>query len=430
MKLDKFDTTVLETSGNASDVMFELYGDTIGKNNAEKQMAGVRKHLRFKQSLDVGEDRKVGEMEECVIKADGSRVSKRMLIMSEEDSKDPIRVMELMGYDPLQWKLEWCKTRRNYWDVTIKNSQKVGIKHTNNAYMCEVRVTPLQNVLTTRMVSEIFDALPSIQLETYHPRKINGNLLEIQIVDPHLGMLAWHSETEGVDYDLKEAEKDIRYVINSIKQRVKQYNLKIDQIVFPIGQDYFHFDTSQGTTTKGTPLDTDSRWQKMYQTGVRILVWAVEELRKIAPVRCMYVASNHDKMLSYTATLFVRAYFRDCKDVAVDISPAPRKYIRYGKCLIGLAHGVEEGKRINDVMQVERKKDWGETDFHEWHLAHFHSKKSEEIGGVYVQYLPPIVPTDSWHKTKGYLGAIRSAKAFVWDKNEGLQLTIDVNITG
>jgi len=442
MRLDKFDINVLEQSGDAQSILYEMYGKEIGSNNAVKQLAGIRTHLNYKKSAS--DDRPIGEMEETVFKEDGSLVTKRDLILSETESQDPTFVMKAMGYDPLQWKLNWLKTKRGYWDVSMKlrtrgeddesgkpTYQEIPTKKTNHTYRCEISISPIQNILTESMVKEIFDELTHSEIcpETIHTRKMSGKLLEVQIVDPHLGLLAWKAETEDADYDLKNVERDIKYATNSIVSRVKQLDLKIEQIVLPIGQDYFHFDTTISTTTKGTVMDTDSRWQKMYQTGVRILVESVQALRQIAPVKCMYVASNHDKMLSYCATLFIGAYFRNCKDVEVDISPAPRKYIRYGKCLVGLGHGAEEGKRINNVMQVERKEDWGETIYHEWHLAHFHSKKSEEIGGVNVIYLPPIAPRSSWEKEKGYVGSLRTATAFVWDKNLGKILTIDVNIT-
>ena len=49
MKLDGFDSHVLAQSGDAQEIMRDIYGDDIGKNNAEKQLAGIRKHLAYKR---------------------------------------------------------------------------------------------------------------------------------------------------------------------------------------------------------------------------------------------------------------------------------------------------------------------------------------------------------------------------------------------
>jgi len=143
MSLNKFEQEVLEASGDASELMLRFYGKPIKKNNAEKQMAGVRTHLRYMQANDPNANRAIGEMEETVVKADGTVTTKRLLLLSEEESKDPKRLMELMGFDVLQWTLVSCKVRRNYWDVTMKlssgadeNGIKVEIPHkeTNHAF--------------------------------------------------------------------------------------------------------------------------------------------------------------------------------------------------------------------------------------------------------------------------------------------------------
>ena len=77
MRLDRFDIKVLDQSGNAQEILYEMYGKEIGENNAVKQLAGIRTHLNYKRSMS--NDRPIGEMEETVFKADGSLVTKRDL---------------------------------------------------------------------------------------------------------------------------------------------------------------------------------------------------------------------------------------------------------------------------------------------------------------------------------------------------------------
>ena len=112
--------------------------------------------------------------------------------------------------------------------------------------------------------------------------------------------------------------------------------------------------------------------------------------------------------------------------MSLNTSPYPRKYITYGKCLIGYSHGSEEGKRIDVLMQQECPT-WSETLWREWHLGHLHSEHSREIGGIIVRNISSITSRDEWHTTSGYQ-AIRKAQAFVWDKNSGKVLTIDSNV--
>jgi hypothetical protein len=421
MILDQFDQDVLSASGKAKDLIYEFYGSRISQNNAEKQIAGIRRHLRHKKKLD---KIRGSEMEEIHVKADGSQTTKRLLWLSEEDKKSPTRILDLMGYDPMQWKLNWHKMKRAYWDVTIKNDAKEGVKHTNHAFMVEVSVSPIQDILTFDMVKETLEGIIVQKPEKIRYKDQCGLLLEIPIVDFHLGLLAWGEET-GADYDLKIAESLYKNTIMDFISRVQQYGLKIERILFPIGQDFFNSDTTDNTTTKGTRLDSDTRWGKLFSTGVELLVWSVEQLRRVAPIDVFHIAGNHDKVLSYCATEVLRAYFRETEGVSVTVSPMPRKYYQFGKCLIGFAHGADEGRRIKDLMQVEAPKMWGETKFREMHLGHLHSESVEEQAGVIYRHIGTMKTTDAWEKDMGFVGAIHKSQAFLWDKEKGKQLTID-----
>jgi hypothetical protein len=368
-------------------------------------------------------------LNETVIKNDGSRTTRRMMLLSESDANDPIRLMQLNGFDPLKWELVNCKTRRNDWDVTMKLKDDDGVelphRETNHAYRIELTVKPIQTALTTEYIREVFEGLeiPALSQVKYKP----GNLmLELPIMDLHLGKLAWAEET-GQDYDLKIAGELYRETVTDILSKIAYCQMRFDRIIFPVGQDFFHVDNSTSMTTSGTQVDTDTRWQKMYAKGVELLVWTIEQLRQMAPVEVMYVPGNHDKTFSYFAIYTLYAQYQRCKGVTVDLSPAPRKYVRYGVNLIGFSHG-KEGKRIQHLMQQERPEDWGATQFREWHLGDLHHEEAMEIGGVKIRRISSVTALDAWHAEKGYM-AQRMAQAFVWDKERGRQFVIDSNVS-
>ena len=421
MILDQFDQDVLSASGKAKDLIYEFYGAKISQNNAEKQMAGIRRHLRFKRKMETP---KPSGMEEMQINSDGSRITKRMLWLSEDDKKSPERIAELMGFDVLQWEINYCKVKRSYWNSITKNGDGEGEKHTLHAYNCELSVKPIQDILTMDMVRETLEGIESIKPEKIKIKKQEGWLLEIPIVDFHLGLMAWGKET-GADYDMKIAESLYKSTILEFISRVQQYGIRVERILFPIGQDFFNSDTTDNTTTKGTHLDSDSRWGKIFSTGVELLVWSVEQLRRVAPIDVFHIAGNHDKMLSYCATEVLRAYFKDTEGVDITVSPMPRKYYQFGKCLIGFAHGADEGRRIKDLMQVEAPEMWGQTKFREMHIGHLHSESVEEKAGVIYRHIGTMKTTDAWEKDMGFVGAIHKSQAFLWDKEKGKQLTID-----
>jgi len=423
MPLDNFDRRVLELKGDPSFVIKKLYNRKVNINNAKKYMTGIRMHLDGKaNALPIDEDNGMN-MEEVVVKADGTKTTRRMLMLSEEDKKDPARVMMLMGYDPIQWKLISLRTRLADWNTTIKNIDKEGVKYTNYAHSVDLTAKPIQNQITSDIVRQVFENLKPPKLETIK-YTAGGMMLELPILDFHLGSIAW-AEESGEDYDLKIAVKLYKDTVLDILSRIKGYGLQIERIIYPIGQDFYHVDTTTSTTTHGTLVHADLRWQKIYSVGVDLLIWTVEHLRQLAPVECMYVAGNHDKATSYYATVTLDKYYEKLKSVQIDVSPTPRKYIQYGKCLIGYSHGKEEGKRIEHLMQTEMPEAWGETCWREWHLGHVHHETAKEVGGTTIRRLSAMVATDVWHNDKGFIGATRRAEAYVWDKDKGRQLVID-----
>ena len=242
-------------------------------------------------------------------------------------------------------------------------------------------------------------------------------MLEVPIVDLHLGKLAWAPET-GENYDYKIARQRYNYVIEDVIGRAK--GRAIEKILFPISNDFFHYDTIDMTTTAGTPQDSDMRWPKMYSIGVEMLIRSIDELQEIAPVEVLLVPGNHDRMTGYYAIIYLFAGYRNDPDVKVYVDPKTRKYFEYGSSLIGFSHGDKEKGRIWGNMSVEAAKAWGRTKYREWHLAHEHSETVKEQDGIILRRLSSITGTDTWHADKGYVGAIIKQQCFLWHRDKGL----------
>ena len=245
----------------------------------------------------------------------------------------------------------------------------------------------------------------------------NGYLLEVPIVDLHLGKLAWSPET-GENYDYKIARQRYHNVINDIVSRSQVR--PIEKILMPISNDFFHFDTISQTTTAGTPQDSDMRWPKLYSVGVEMFVKSIDQFREIAPVEVILIPGNHDRMTGLYAISYLYAWYRNDADVTVQVDPKTRKYFEHGNSLIGFGHGDKEKGRIWGLMSIEAAKAWGRTKYKEWHLAHEHSESSKESNGIILRRLSSITGTDAWHYEKGYVGAVPKQQTFLWDKEKGL----------
>jgi hypothetical protein len=137
------------------------------------------------------------------------------------------------------------------------------------------------------------------------------------------------------------------------------------------------------------------------------------------------VPGNHDRLMSWHLVHDLKGWYRNCPDVDVDDEPRPRKYVEYGKSLIGFTHGNEEKHaRLPNLMATEMPAAWARTKFREWRFGHFHIRRETEYvsvdthEGTVIRILPSLSGIDAWHFHKGYVG-VRAADAFIWSKDRG-----------
>ena len=422
--MNAFEEQVINAPGNAQEKMRRLYGKELAYNNAKKYLAGIKLHLGMMERLN--KTSQEYSQEETTFNKDQSQTIKRDIYLSEDEAASPTSVMKKCGFDSMLWEVVTCKLVSGSWDVTIKNLEGEGELHTNRKYSVTLTVKPLGGKLTSDQIIEVFKKLSPTKL-TQYKHNPGDYMLELPIMDFHLGKLAWGDETGQDDYDLKIAEKLWKDTVTDILSKVSVLG-DPEYILFPVGQDFFHFDTPRVTTTAGTQLDSDTRWQKMFTKGVELLVWAVEQCHALAPVKVMWVPGNHDQMLSYAAVVGLSQRYAHTESIDVDLCPTPRKYHLYGDNLIGFAHGENEGKRLEGLMQIEASEMWGKSIFREFHMGHLHTESSVTKNGIVFRRISAITATDAWHSEKGFIGSVRQAQAFVWDREQGLQVIVNSNV--
>jgi hypothetical protein len=259
--------------------------------------------------------------------------------------------------------------------------------------------------------------VPSVKVKT--PTKSTGRALEIAIPDLHIGKLAWSEETGGANYDTKIAEQVFDAAVDALIERTSSY--KFDRVYLPVGNDFFHSDTKQGTTTGGTILDTDSRYQKSFIAGRRMITRAINKLMQLAPVEVIMVQGNHDCLGVWHLGDSLECYYHATPHVHVRNEPNPRKYVQYGQVMLLFFHG-DKGKAPDWplLMATEQPAMFGSTKYREAHVGHIHQSRVTEFHGVKVRVSPALCSADAWHSENLYVGNLRGAEAYVWDAKEGL----------
>lgn len=136
------------------------------------------------------------------------------------------------------------------------------------------------------------------------------------------------------------------------------------------------------------------------------------------------VQGNHDRLLTLAIQWGVAQHFRNCAGVEIDTTATMRKYEEWGHCLLGLTHGDTARKRLQTLMQVERKEAWGRSRVREWHHGHLHSEASTVTdGGLTIRQHLAICPPDGWSAAEGYVGAPRGMDTYLYHKDGFLRGT-------
>jgi len=435
--VNDFIRAVLDAEGSPQEKMMKFFGKLLAYDNAKKYWRGATMLATSIAAQEAGRQGTYKSEEEITFNKDSSRTIKRDIEMTEEEASSPESIMKKLGFNPLLWQVVSCKITKGNWDVTLKLDKTEtadGVvtkttspsRSTNYKYSIVLTVKPITTKLTDKMLEYAFLDIEIPDVQEYSYTK-GGSLLELPIMDFHVGKLSIPEETGSFEYNMEVAETLFKKTVLDILSKVDKYELSIERIIFPVGQDFFHIDTPKGTTSSGTPLEYASNWQTIFSKGVELLVWAIEQLRAVAPVEVMYVPGNHDEMLSYCAVVGLYHTYSATDSVTVDISQTTRKYFSYGNNLVGYSHGREEGRRIAGLMQIEVPELWGESKYREWHLGDLHQEGTKEENGIIIRRISSITAADSWHAKKGYVGAVRKASAYVWDKNNGLELIINSN---
>lgn len=365
-------------------------------------------------------------------------------------------LLEFANVDMDVWEVETYEIKQNSWDVTMKNKDTDltyvsglasgyakqipgGCTKTNRQFYIKARLKKRTDYTATRkfrqeMIDELREFSPKVGLKEYKSK--SGNMLEVNIPDLHIGKLAWTEETGFRNYDVKIALERFRNSVDEMfAKAVKEEQL--ERILFVVGNDLFNSDTAYPytQTTAGTPMQDDVRWQKVFRSGRQLIIEYILKFAEIAPVTVLIIPGNHDFQKSFYLGEVLEAYFAGNENVTINNSPRTRKYVTWGKCLLGFAHGSgkDEGiTRLLNNMKHECAEFWGKTVYREFHCGDIHHYKeikqrgsskdidlyAEDIDGVVIKYLRTLMFNDEWEAKKGFISQ-KGAHMFIWNKEDG-----------
>lgn len=341
-------------------------------------------------------------------------------ILSLED------LIEFFEVDTEIWEVERWKA--NTWDANAGNGTTMPLyqvtatfKKKRAAVFAKNEIADIKKRALEELSMQAAGFKNSFSPKVYRETRLSsGNMLEINVPDLHAGKLAWSKETGYGNYDTTIALDLFETAVLALLAR--NAHITFDRIVFVVGNDLSHSDTIGGTTTRGTQLDNDSRYHKVFVRIRERLVKIIREyLLPVAPVTIIGCPGNHDKTTAWHIVDSLEQRFFDNADVEVMNDPVERKYFQWGEVLLMFTHG-DTGKKADYplTMAQEEKVKWGNSTYREIHTGHIHQTMLQEFHGVRVRVLPALCEPDAWHAASNFVGNLRTAEAYAWNNKTGL----------
>jgi hypothetical protein len=372
-----------------------------------------------------------------IVRSGGGAPEKGESFTFEQKNNDALAELNTKRVVTLEDLLTHCKVDLSVWrvDKWVANKWEVGAKDAAG----NVVVSPLYQVKawlvrsdvvahTEAAIEHLLKRIKPKDAPPPHKTTVQRHVLEVAVPDLHIGKLVV-APNGSRTYDTATAVHRFKDAVTRLLAKAVGSGVEISRILLPVGNDLLHVDNGKNTTTNGTPQDVDGLWHEAFVAAEEAILWAIEHLRTVAPVDVVMIRGNHDSERVFSLGRIFKAYFRNDDQVTFDLSPHSRKYYAFGNNMVMFSHG--DGEKVSDlplIMATEAPKMWAESIYREAHLGHFHHKKtSDEFTGVRTKFLPSLAESDFWHSHKGYIGNVKSAEAYLWSADGGIETTFHVN---
>jgi hypothetical protein len=263
----------------------------------------------------------------------------------------------------------------------------------------------LDNEKILENVKSMIDSM-SENVPTFNgPEKVTETSDDIITVipfgDPHIGLKTYVQEV-GEDFDLNTAKNEL---CNAVEYLVKTVPPSSRCVIINLG-DFFHNESIFNQTThSGHSLDVDGMVPDMINIGITAMRTAIETaLQYHDTVEVINNTGNHDEVLSHALSYTLHNVYENEPRIIINTDPTYRKYVRFGKVLIGSTHGNKtKDNELPLIMATERPVDWGETEFRYYFRGHHHHSAKKEYSGCLVEQFRTLAPNDSYAHNNGYL---------------------------
>lgn len=307
--------------------------------------------------------------------------------------------------NPSEYKLStyWSKAKEKGWQVSA-NFTKV---NKNDSLMENFK--------------EFLSAYktPHLPFPTSIKSKYADKCALISLPDAHIDKLTLDGES------INKKIQTYYEVLNSLVHSASGA-FALEEIVFVVGNDFYHTDSVNNTTTKGTPLQVNTSWDDAYMKGFDLMVKSISFLKKnCKTLKIILMQGNHPFTKEFYLTHALEVYFANDPNITFDKVTRNLKVHQYGETLLCFNHGNNVNDKLPLAFATSFYKEWGQCKYKDIIIGDKHHNTEKlfrsqgESFGVRMRMLPSLSGTDKWHDENLFINAIQSGICLVYDKTKG-----------
>jgi hypothetical protein len=363
----------------------------------------LNKQRREKTAEDTERDNYIVELETALVKVSNEKGTLESTIETSFEPKDDIELAKLHKINLDKYKIS------NYW-----TKQKSNGKFTSSVFA------------TLKKPKDYSPEDFAKFLENYKPaelivRGVYGEIekeevdIEVSIADFHLAKKTLEGET------IQEKKNQYLGVVRDLVEKIRNSH-RINKIVFPISNDFFHTDNYQNQTTNLTPQDVLTSYDNEYEQGFDLLVTTINYLQTVSNiVEVILVQGNHDRTKSFYLAHALEVFFKSNEKISFQRAHSVTKHTILGNTFIGYHHG---NCKIDDLPLLfatnnNSASQFGNAVYREVHTGDKHHYMAKEVKGVRIQQMPSLSGTDRWHLDNNFVNNIRAGLALIYHPQHG-----------
>lgn len=260
---------------------------------------------------------------------------------------------------------------------------------------------------------------PNLPIPTPISSKYSDKCALISLPDAHIDKLTL--DGESID---KKIETYYTVLYNLVNTASNAH--KLEEIVFVIGNDFYHTDSVNNTTTKGTPLDVNTSWDNAYTKGFDLMVKSIMLLKtKCKELKVILMQGNHPFTKEFYLAHALEVYFSNDANIIFDRVAKNLKVHQYGETLLCFNHGNNVNDKLPLAFATTFYKEWGQCKYKEIIIGDKHHNNEKlfrsqgEAFGVRMRILPSLSNSDKWHNDNLFINSLQSGICIVYDKVKG-----------